>query len=439
MTTLKLNIKVPEIYQNELSSNPAIVESGVTFSVSITETFLDFSETLVEKFGTYDYTVLSNVLQPDFTKMFSTTVTINSEKTDSPVLIINSIRLFNTENLSQLGSTDLGSVIVDNGNVIVIGDAVPGDAVNIIKPCATCINTDFIKSCCLYAKKNSEVQFLFSLTKITGKFYLVLQDYKGTVDCNFCIANFNKLKNFSSNQPQPNDCISSLSCRDSNSFAKLSQYVDNAKTCIANYIDSPNMETCLNNSGIFNATSCANCLSKNSSCGVPPCCNSTCSSNNDCIGATGGCTICANKKCTLISPAACDSACSSNTDCVNATGGCTTCANKKCTLISPAACGSACLSNNDCVNATGGCTTCDNKKCTLISPAACGSACSSNTDCVNATGGCNNCRDGKCDKQSQQSSSGKKIFYSLLVILLLCLLVFSIYYYETHFKAQNSA
>ena len=41
MTTLKLNIKVPEIYQNELSSNPAIIESGVIFSVSISETFLE--------------------------------------------------------------------------------------------------------------------------------------------------------------------------------------------------------------------------------------------------------------------------------------------------------------------------------------------------------------------------------------------------------------
>ena len=46
-----------------------------------------------------------------------------------------------------------------------------------------------------------------------------------------------------------------------------------------------------------------------------------------------------------------------------------------------------------------------------------------------------------CSVKSSNSGngSGKKIFYILLVILLLCLLVFSIYYYETHFKAKNSA
>ena len=66
MTTLKLNIQVPEIYQNELSSNPAIIESGVTFSVSISETFLDFSEILIEKFGTAEIVLIMQLHVPIF-------------------------------------------------------------------------------------------------------------------------------------------------------------------------------------------------------------------------------------------------------------------------------------------------------------------------------------------------------------------------------------
>ena len=394
MTSLLLNIKIPEIYQDELSSNPDIIDQGVRFALNCSEVTRSFSP---NKTFTYDYTVYSDVLKPDFTKMISTAVTISSEQTDSPVLALNSISLFNVQFIAKLGSSDVYSMVLNDNNVIVMGNSYGHPAPG-IKPCATCIDTD--KSCSLYARKNSVVQFLFSLTKISGIFYLVLDKFKGTVDCNACIANLNRLKTF---PVGPNDCSSTLSCRDSNSIEKLSKYIGDAKTCVEKYIDSPdmnspNMNTCLINSGIKNASSCANCLLKNnSSCGVPLCCGAVCSNNSDCSGASGGCSACLNGKC---AQPACGSSCVNDGDCSGAADGCLACVNQTCAKKSKPSCVSVCANDGECAGALDGCLACVNGKCTLNSKPSCVSICANDGECAGAADGCLACVNGKCAQKS---------------------------------------
>jgi len=380
MISLLLNVRVPEIYQQELMDT----KSGIMFSVEITETNLEFSDTLVENFQTLNYNVSSNVLQPDFTKQFQIQVTVNPQY-NSPVLAIKSILLTNAENNGNLGSSKTSSIVIDKNNVIVIGEFISNNNIN---PCVTCIDTS--NSCAMYAKKNSNdpVQFLFSLTKINETFHLVLEDYKGTVDCNATIKNLKKLKNI---PPGPDNCSSTLNCYDSNRFKKFSQCVNNLNTCLANNID--NLEiNCFDSSGIVDAISCSKCLvRKNSSCGILNCCGSSCKSKADCTNKD--CTSCVNGKCNQEAQVACDSVCSSNDGCTGASGGCTSCVDGKCTQV---ACGSSCKSKADCTNKD--CTSCVNGKCNQEAQVACGSVCSSNDGCTGASGDCTSCVDGKCIK-----------------------------------------
>ena len=442
MISLLLNVRVPEIYQQELMDT----KSGIMFSVEITETNLEFSDTLVENFQTLNYNVSSNVLQPDFTKQFQIKVTVNP-RYNSPVLAIKSILLTNAENNGKLGSSKTSSIVIDKNNVIVIGEFISNNNIN---PCVTCTDTN--NSCAMYAKKNSNdpVQFLFSLTKINETFHLVLEDYKGTVDCNATIKNLKKLKNI---PPGPDNCISTLNCYDSNSKKKLSQYVNNLNTCLANNID--NLEiNCFDSSGIVNAISCSKCLTKkNPSCGVPNCCGSSCKSKADCTNKD--CTSCVNGKCNQESQVACDSVCSSNDGCTGASGGCTSCVNGKCIKVAcgsaclsndgcrgasgdctscvngkciKVACGSACLSTDDCRGASGDCTSCVDGKCNQESQVACGSTCSKSDDCTGASGGCTSCVDGKCEK-SKQSNVNVIILISILLSVVLAVL--AIYFYQS--------
>ena len=256
--------------------------------------------------------------------------------------------------------------------------------------------------------------------KINETFHLVLEDYKGTVDCNATIKNLKKLKNI---PPGPDNCISTLNCYDSNSKKKLSQYVNNLNTCLANNID--NLEiNCFDSSGIVNAISCSKCLTKkNPSCGVPNCCGSSCKSKADCTNKD--CTSCVNGKCNQESQVACDSVCSSNDGCTGASGGCTSCVNGKCIKV---ACGSACLSNDDCRGASGDCTSCVDGKCNQESQVAYGSTCSKSDDCTGASGGCTSCVDGKCEK-SKQSNVNVIILISILLSVVLAVL--AIYFYQS--------
>ena len=414
MTTLILTVKVPEIYQQELIDT----KSGIIFTVNVTETNLDFSEKLVEHFFTHNYNVLSNVLQPDFKKQFSTQVTVNPIS-NSPVLAINAIALSNIENNGILGSSKTSSLVIDKNNVIVMGEFIRD---GYLKPCKTCIDTS--NSCAMYAKTSSydSVQFLFSLKKISETFYLVLEEYMGTVNCNATIANLNKLKNIPLG---PDNCSSTLDCYEgSNSFKKLSQYVNNLNTCLANNIDNPE-KNCFDISGIVNAISCAKCLTKNSSCGVPSCCGSICNSNIDCVNKD--CTSCVDDKCTQKSLPACGSICTSNIDCVNKD--CTSCVDEKCTQKSLPACGSICSSNDGCTGATGSCTSCVDEKCTQKSLPACGSICSSNDGCTGATGGCTSCIDEKCEKSKQSNVLKVSIYISILLAAVLAFFAFIYTYY----------
>ena len=409
MTELIFNVKVPEIYQQELIETT----SGIRFSVLVTETNLTFSEFLVEDFKEYTYSVLSNVLKPDFKKQFSTRVTVNPLY-NSPVLAINAIGLSNIENNGILGKSKTSSFVIDQYNVIVMGEFIrDGDT----KPCKTCMDTS--NTCAMYAKKSSNdpVQFLFSLTKISETFYLVLEDYIGTVNCNDTIANLNKLKNI---PPRPENCSSTLKCHDSNSFKKLSQYVNNLNTCLANNID--NLEiNCFDSSGVVDAISCAKCLSKkNSSCGVPSCCGSICTSNIDCVNED--CASCVDGRCTQKSLPACGSICSSNDGCTGATEDCTSCIDGICTKKSLHTCGSICTSNIDCVNKD--CISCVDGRCTQKSLPACGSICSSNDGCTGATGGCTSCIDEKCEKSKQSNVLKVSIYISILLAAVLAFLAY---------------
>jgi len=407
MTSLLLKINIPEIYQTELSSN---TDQGVSFALNITEFQYNFS---TNNLFSNQYSVSSDVLRPDFTKMISTTVTISSEKTDSQVLVINLIRLSNSQNSGMLGSSDLESMVLNDKNVIVMGynneTPAPG-----IKPCETCIETDK-RSCSLYARKNSMVQFNFSLTKISGIFYMVLKDSTGIVDCNVCIANLYKLRTF---PVGPNDCSSLLTCSDPNSIAKLSSYVDIANKCVEKYIDSTDMNPCLMKSRVINATSCANCLLKNNSCGVSPCCDLTCAKDGDCSSDAGGCSACVNGKCAQKSSPACGLSCVNDKECAGAADGCLACVNQTCAKKSNPSCGFSCVNDKECAGAADGCLACVNQTCAQKSQPACGSVCANDGECAGASGGCDSCMDGKCQKPKRTN-----IFRVLIISIFLVVFV----------------